>query len=425
MLPTQQRLGADHRIGLHVHLRLQKQSEAALLNGVQNFTFLRQALLGAFRQARFKEQDLVLAFTMRRHHRRSGAAQQLFRTLTHIEIVGDTDAGAWPQRHFLQAQRRIDLRHNAPRQLHGVERPLNAFGQNGKLGVAQLRQHAVLIDTLAQLLRQRQQQRFAHRRIEHAGCLMQRLNADDQQVEAIGAQTGGDMLLQQGGKQRLVGQLGYRMARAQATHLGIGFCQPLLIAVVIAHQQPQLIVLVQGRQHQLVIRRFILRNIFQLFRHCAQRMHHQPVHTPADSDRQNQRQQQIGRQHGRQHAENELVHAKRIGLQHQISQRLRIGGHALQRIERNGNLDRQLEEAGDQRRYRTFRREVGVQCLKLIRQHDIRTGQYAHRQQGIQHPFGFRHIHAQHGLRQRLPHGMSNVFQLLGIVIPALLHKME
>ncbi|MNH46967.1 hypothetical protein D3C79_1099860 [compost metagenome] len=52
------------------------------------------------------------------------------------------------------------------------------------------------------------------------------------------------MLLQQGGKQRLIGQLGDRMMGAHTAHLGIGLGQSLLIAVVVAHQQPELIVLV-------------------------------------------------------------------------------------------------------------------------------------------------------------------------------------
>ncbi|MNV48949.1 hypothetical protein D3C71_1408800 [compost metagenome] len=66
-----------------------------------------------------------------------------------------------------------------------------------------------------------------------------------------------------------------------------------------------------------------------------------------------------------------------------------------------------------------------MQCLKFVRQHDIRARQDPYRQQRIQHLLRFRHVHAQHGFRQRLAYRMSDIFQLLGIVIPALLHKME
>ena len=103
---------------------------------MQDLTFLRQTLLGAFRQARFEEQHLIFTFAMCRHHRRGGATQQLLRALPCVQVMGDTDTGAGPQRHFLQAQRRIDLRHDATGQLHGVERPFNAFSQNGEFGIA-------------------------------------------------------------------------------------------------------------------------------------------------------------------------------------------------------------------------------------------------------------------------------------------------
>ena len=51
-----------------------------LFDAVQDLALLRQPLLRAFRQAGFEEQDLIFPFTMRGHHRRGGAAQQLFRT---------------------------------------------------------------------------------------------------------------------------------------------------------------------------------------------------------------------------------------------------------------------------------------------------------------------------------------------------------
>ncbi|MNE68167.1 hypothetical protein D3C80_1638160 [compost metagenome] len=73
---------------------------------------------------------------------------------------------------------------------------------------------------------------------------MQGFNADHQQVKTLGPQAGGNMLLQQGGEQRLIWQLCDRMMGAHAAHFGIGFGQPLLIAVVVAHQQPQFVVLV-------------------------------------------------------------------------------------------------------------------------------------------------------------------------------------
>ena len=396
-----------------------------LLDAVQDLALLGQPLLRAFRQAGLEEQDLIFSFAVRGHHRRGGAAQQLFRTLPLIEVVRDADTGVGPQRQTFQRQRRVDLRHDTPRQLHGVERPLDALGQNGEFGIAQLCQHAVFVDAAAQLLRQRQQQRFTHRRAHHARRFMQRLDADHQQVKTLGAQAGGDMLFQQRVQQRRIWQFGHRVAGAQAAHVGMRLGQRLLIAVVVAHQQAELVVLVQRRQHQLVIGRFVLRDVLQLFGHRAQRVHHQPVHAPGDGHRQDQRQQQVGRQHGRQNAEDKLVHAERIGLQHQIGQRLLVGRHPFQRIERHGNLDRQFKQPGDQRRHRPLRREIGVQRLKLVRQDDIRPAENADRQQGVQHPFGFRHVHPQHRFRQRLAHGVSDILQLLGVVIPALLHKVE
>ena len=98
---------------------------------------------------------------------------------------------------------------------------------------------------------------------------MQRFNADYQQIETLGPQAGSNVLFQQRGEQRLIWQLSDRMASAHATQFGIGFGQPLLIAVVVTHQQAQLIVLVQRRQHELMIRRFFLGNVFQLFGHRA------------------------------------------------------------------------------------------------------------------------------------------------------------
>ncbi|MNC41132.1 hypothetical protein D3C75_898840 [compost metagenome] len=66
-----------------------------------------------------------------------------------------------------------------------------------------------------------------------------------------------------------------------------------------------------------------------------------------------------------------------------------------------------------------------MQRLKLVRQDDIRSGEDPHRLQRVEHAFGFRHIHPQHGFCQRLTHGLGHILQLLGIVISALLHKVE
>lgn len=98
------------------------------------------------------------------------------------------------------------------------------------------------VDATAQLLRQRQQQRFTHRRAHHARGLMQRLDADHQQVKTLGAQAGSDMLFQQRVQQRRIWQFGHRMAGAEAAHVGMRLGQRLLIAVVVAHQQAELVV---------------------------------------------------------------------------------------------------------------------------------------------------------------------------------------
>ena len=112
-------------------------------------------------------------------------------------------------------------------------------------------------------------------------------------------------------------------------------------------------------------------------------MHHQPVDAPADRHRQDQRQQQIGGDHGGDGAEDKLVNARRIRLQHQIGERLGRAA-ALHRIERQGDLHRQFEQAGDKQRDRLFVFETGVQRLKGVGQHHVGARQDAGGLQGLQ-----------------------------------------
>jgi len=180
----------------------------------------------------------------------------------------------------------------------------------------------------------------------------------------------------------------------------------------------------QTRNSELMMRQ--LMRVQRVQRACdiTQRVQDQAVDAPGDRHREDQRQQQEGGQQGRNRIDDKAVHPPGVGLQHQIGERLRVGG-PLQRIERQGDLHRQLKDAGERHRNRALRRKAHAQRLELIRQHDIRTANHAGGFNFAKDRLRLRNIGFQNGRRERLAHRAGDALHLHGGVVAMRLHEMK